>query len=84
MRDESRLRIQPAFVLAGLAMAKLMKSSSVELGKGGLQESLALIDDAHAAYGEALEYGWLDGTLAEAALVCFFFLPFFFRGRYAD
>ncbi|KAF9552718.1 hypothetical protein CPC08DRAFT_714372 [Agrocybe pediades] len=68
-RDDLRLRIQPSFILAALAMAKLMKSSCVEGGAQGLRDSMVLAEDAHKAFSEALAFNWVDATLVEAALI---------------
>ncbi|TFK44027.1 hypothetical protein BDQ12DRAFT_717221 [Crucibulum laeve] len=68
--DEARHRIQPSFILAGLALAQLMKSSCLEEGpKGGLSRAMALKNEAQAAFRESYTSGWIDATLAEAALI---------------
>jgi hypothetical protein len=69
LRDDERLRIQPAFILACLALAKLMKSSTMEGSSLGLQQAMILGSDAHAAFRDAVSLQWIDATLAEAALV---------------
>lgn len=69
LRDDERLRIQPAFILACLALAKLMKSSTMEGGSLGLQQAMMLGRDAHTAFRDAVNLQWIDATLAEAALV---------------
>jgi len=71
LRDDSdeRLRNQPAFVLACLALAKLMKSSTMEGSSLGLQQAMILGSDAHAAFRDAISLQWIDATLAEAVLV---------------
>ena len=74
LRDDERLRIQPAFILACLALAKLMKSSTMEGSSPGLQQAMILGSDAHTAFHEAVRLQWIDATLAEAALViCFLY-----------
>ncbi|KAF9524627.1 hypothetical protein CPB83DRAFT_797695 [Crepidotus variabilis] len=67
--EEQRLKIQPAFIYAVLAMAKLMKSSKLDEGSGGLSQAMELVNQAHAAYKDAIELRWFDVTLAEAALI---------------
>lgn len=69
LRDDERSRIQPAFILACLALAKLMKSSAMEGSSLGLQQAMILGSDAHAAFRDAVSLQWIDATLAEAALV---------------
>ncbi|PPQ92783.1 hypothetical protein CVT25_003831 [Psilocybe cyanescens] len=68
-RDEERIRIQPAFILSILAMAALMKSSSIEDGPSGMRNAMLYANDAHAAYEEAVRGPWVDAKLAEAALI---------------
>jgi len=68
--DDDRLHIQPAFILSVLAMAKLMKSSSLEGGTLGLQGAIMLSNAAHAAFDDAIRLQSFNPTLAEAALVC--------------
>ena len=69
LRDDERSRIQPAFIFACLALAKLMKSSTMEGSSLGLQQAMILGGDAHAAFRDAVNLQWIDATLAEAALV---------------
>jgi hypothetical protein len=66
---DERSRIQPSFVLAGLAMATLMKSSETELASSGRNRALWLRDAAQAALESAWNSDWIDATLAEAALI---------------
>lgn len=66
---EERLFIQPAFIFAVLAMAKLMKSSSIELGVQGVRAAITYSVDANNALAEAIRNNWTDYNLAEAALV---------------
>jgi len=66
---EDRLKIQPAFILAGLAMATLMKSSEFEYKAPGRERALWLRDAAQATLDQALTSDWVDASLAEAALV---------------
>ncbi|KAF8878849.1 hypothetical protein BD779DRAFT_1553503 [Infundibulicybe gibba] len=67
--EEERLRIQPSFILAGLAMANLMKSSETENASGGRNRALWLRDAAQEALETAWRSEWIDASLAEAALV---------------
>jgi len=67
--SEERLHIQPAFIYAVLALAKLLRSSKIETGSAGLSHALELVHQAHAAYKDAIDLHWLDATLAEAAFV---------------
>ncbi|KAJ6628586.1 hypothetical protein B0H10DRAFT_1990499 [Mycena sp. CBHHK59/15] len=69
---EERLRIQPAFILAGLAMVELMRSSECERGVTGRNRAGWLRDAAHSALHTAMSGGngdWIDASLAEAALI---------------
>ena len=75
--SDDRLQIQPAFIYSVLAMGKLMKSSKLEGGSLGLSQAMELVNNAHAAYKDALELRWVDATLAEAALVRYFSLSVF-------
>lgn len=74
LSDIERLLIQPSFILASLAMAKLIKSSTVEEGHNGLHQATMLVSDAHRAFQYAFRAGWMDAALAEAALVRFLFI----------
>ncbi|CAK5266505.1 unnamed protein product [Mycena citricolor] len=68
---ESRLKMQPAFVLAGLALAELMRASDVERGAGGRGWAGCLRDHAQSALALAMSARAesLDPSLAEAALI---------------
>ncbi|KAJ6571274.1 hypothetical protein B0H19DRAFT_1129612 [Mycena capillaripes] len=69
---EERLKIQPAFILAGLAMAELMRSSDSERGEAGRTRAAWLRDNAQNALTIAMSGGngdWIDASLAEAALI---------------
>jgi len=61
--------VQPAFILAALATAKLLKSSAVEEGGEGKRAALVLRADAGRALDDAWRGGWVDVGLAEAAAV---------------
>ncbi|KAF9258649.1 hypothetical protein L218DRAFT_1004794 [Marasmius fiardii PR-910] len=72
-RPDRRHTIQPAFVLAALAMSTLMKSSSIENGEGGRKNAVDLRNAAHQAIETALRSDWADPAVAEAALIlCLF------------
>ncbi|KAF8230754.1 hypothetical protein L208DRAFT_1438051 [Tricholoma matsutake] len=66
---EDRLKIQPAFILAGLAVATLMKSSECEYKAPGRDRALWLRNAAQGALEQALASEWVDASLAEAALM---------------
>lgn len=61
--------VQPAFILAALATAKLIKSSSVEEGAEGKRAALVLRADAGRALDDAWRGGWVDVGLVEAAAI---------------
>uniref|UniRef100_A0A0W0G457 Zn(2)-C6 fungal-type domain-containing protein n=1 Tax=Moniliophthora roreri TaxID=221103 RepID=A0A0W0G457_MONRR len=68
--DNSRRHtIQPALILAILAMSTLMKSSNAENGEKGREDAVLLRDAAHNLLQNALNSGWMDAALAEAALI---------------
>ncbi|KAJ8501742.1 hypothetical protein ONZ45_g12033 [Pleurotus djamor] len=66
---EDRLNIQPSFILAGLALATLMKSSELEHGAQGRSRALWLRDAAQTALDAAWSSEWVDAQLAEAAFM---------------
>lgn len=67
---EERLKIQPAFILAGLAMAELMRSSDLERGASGRTRAAWYRDNAQETLKRAITRGeWIDASLAEAALI---------------
>ena len=66
---DERARMQPALVYAGLALATLTKSSSLELGEPARNRALWLRDAAHSNMETSMAAGWCDVPLAEAALV---------------
>ncbi|KAK7453326.1 hypothetical protein VKT23_012005 [Stygiomarasmius scandens] len=70
---DERLSIQPALILASLAMATLMKSSEVEYGPEGRNQAMVLRQSAQDALDAAFRSEWVDATLAEAALILAFF-----------
>jgi hypothetical protein len=61
--------MQPALIYACLAMAKLIRSSEVELGANGRVHALGLRDAAQAHLRESWDVRWVDLGLAEAAMV---------------
>ncbi|KAJ2924764.1 hypothetical protein H1R20_g12322, partial [Candolleomyces eurysporus] len=63
--EQYRARIHPGFIWACLAMARLMRSSSMEDGHAGLQMALNLFQEAK----RALDIAWADPTYAYAALI---------------
>ncbi|KAF8993841.1 hypothetical protein BDQ17DRAFT_1311941 [Cyathus striatus] len=67
--ETERLQIQPAFIFAALALAQLMRSSSTEQGPQGVRRAIQLRNQAEIAYRDAVQHGWLDASLAEAALI---------------
>jgi hypothetical protein len=67
--SEDRIQMQPAFIYAVLALAKLLRSSKLETGSAGLSHALEFVHQAHTAYKDAIDLRWLDATLAEAAFV---------------
>ncbi|KAJ7252059.1 hypothetical protein C8J57DRAFT_1352098 [Mycena rebaudengoi] len=64
------LTIQPAFVLAALALATLVKSSETGQGASGRRQAEWLRGQAEETLEQTWRDGlWLDASLAEAALV---------------
>ncbi len=61
--------MQPALICACLAMAKLIRSSEVELGANGRVHALGLRDAAQTHLRESWDIRWVDLGLAEAAMV---------------
>jgi hypothetical protein len=66
-RDE----MQPAFVLALLALSQLLKSSEAQLGARGRERALWLRDKAQAALDASINAQWIDPGLAQAAWVSY-------------
>ena len=64
-----RVRMQPALIMAALAMATLMKSSEIELGSEGRNRAVLYRDTAQTLLENACNQHLVDYTLAEAALV---------------
>lgn len=61
--------MQPALVYGCLAMAKLTRSSEIELGASGRAHALGLRSAAQAHLRESWNVQWVDLGLAEAAMV---------------
>ncbi|KIK99397.1 hypothetical protein PAXRUDRAFT_822813 [Paxillus rubicundulus Ve08.2h10] len=66
---EDRSLMQPSFVLAGLALATLMKSSEMGLGTAGRNRAVWLRDQAQTLLEASWNSQWIDMTLAKAALI---------------
>ena len=67
--QDERSRIQPSLVLAGLALATLVRSSELELGVAGRHRAIRLRDAAQSALEASSASQWIDLGLAEAAMV---------------
>ncbi|KAJ7613428.1 hypothetical protein FB45DRAFT_938338 [Roridomyces roridus] len=64
------LTLQPAFILASMALAVLIRSSEAERGTSGRDCAAFLRDSAQNALDRAWREGvWLDVSLVEAALI---------------
>ncbi|ETW81210.1 hypothetical protein HETIRDRAFT_245172, partial [Heterobasidion irregulare TC 32-1] len=66
--QDERSRIQPSLVLAGLALATLVRSSELELGAAGRHRAIRLRDAAQSALEASSASQWIDLGLAEAAM----------------
>ena len=66
---ERRSAIHPSLILASLALATLLKSSSIELREAGHDRALHFRGLAEEALNAAYDAEDLDHTLAETALV---------------
>ncbi|KAJ7596839.1 hypothetical protein C8J56DRAFT_918462 [Mycena floridula] len=64
-----RVKIQPSFILAGLAMSILMRSSELENGEEGRNRAIWLRDAAADQMERSWNVEWIDAPLAEAALI---------------
>ncbi|KAI0731627.1 hypothetical protein C8Q72DRAFT_906414 [Fomitopsis betulina] len=64
-----RVRMQPALIMAALAMATLMKSSEIELRAEGRNRAIMYRDTAQTLLESACNQHLVDYTLAEAALI---------------
>lgn len=61
--------MQPALVLAALALATIVMSSQMELGSAGREKARHLGQSANSLLQAALNDGSTDPTLAQAFLV---------------
>ncbi|KAF7782921.1 transcriptional regulator family: Fungal Specific TF [Agaricus bisporus var. burnettii] len=78
--DSERMKIQPAFIFAGLALAQLLRSSRAEQGLMGMEKAVRLRDQANEAIDQALHAGQLHADLAKAR----FLLAVFETSAYTD
>ena len=62
--------MQPALVLAALALSVFFTGSETEGGKASRDRAGMLRDLAQAAMESSLAVGWIDCNLAKAAWVC--------------
>lgn len=68
--SDERSKIQPSFILSGLAMALLVKSSESNLDSSFLlPRAIWLRDQAQKALQISWDTRWIDPSLAQAALV---------------
>lgn len=67
---QQRVNIHPAFILAILAMATLMRSSEVGYGGKGRDRALLLKQSAKELLDDGEDSKEMDPRLAQAALVC--------------
>lgn len=63
------MKMQPALVIAALALATIMMSSHMELGSAGRERARSLGEYANNLVQAALNGGSTDPTLAQAFLV---------------
>lgn len=66
---ERRLRMQPSFLPAALAIATFFQSSEAGFSKEGRQKAMRLRDVAQGALEASLNARWIDEELAQAAWV---------------
>lgn len=64
-----RITLQPSLVLSALAVSILMKSSEADLGERGRSHALLLRDAAQSSLEASISTGWIEPSLAQAALV---------------
>ncbi|KAG8214553.1 hypothetical protein J3R82DRAFT_9614 [Butyriboletus roseoflavus] len=64
---ERRVRMQPSFLLAALAIATFFQSSEAGFGKEGRRKAMRLRDVAQGALEASLNARWIDEELAQAA-----------------
>jgi uncharacterized protein YdbL (DUF1318 family) len=63
------MKMQPALVIAALALATIMMSSQMELGSAGRDRAKNMGEYANGLLQAALNDGSTDPTLAQASLV---------------
>ncbi|KAF5348161.1 hypothetical protein D9756_010751 [Leucocoprinus leucothites] len=78
--DVERFKIQPAFILAALALAQLIQSSVTNQGTAGMAQAVALRLQAQTAVDEARQSGLLNADLAKAQ----FLLAIFESSAYTE
>lgn len=64
-----RENMQPSIVLAGLALAVMVRSSEHGMGSQGREFALKLRDTAQAALEASINAQWITHSLAQAAWV---------------
>ncbi|KAJ7589893.1 hypothetical protein C8J56DRAFT_936442 [Mycena floridula] len=67
--EETQRQVQPALILAGLALAHLMRSSETENSSGGRDRALWLRKSAQEKLEASWTAGWIDHRLAQAAFI---------------
>ncbi|EAU90780.2 hypothetical protein CC1G_09257 [Coprinopsis cinerea okayama7 len=68
-QEEHRTSIHPAFIYAALALAKLMKSSTIGENASGLNTAMTYRSEALRSINESRQHRFFDLTLVEAALI---------------
>jgi hypothetical protein len=67
---DERLKIQPSFILSGLAMAFLVKSGGRDVDSSSFRDrAFVLRDQAQMALETSWNSRWIDPSLAQAAVV---------------
>lgn len=67
--DIERVKVQPAFILAALALAQLMRSSTTDQGRLGMAKAMELRTQAQNALEEAHQAKLHHADLAKAQFV---------------
>jgi hypothetical protein len=68
---DERSKIQPSFILSGLAMAFLVQSGQRDVNSSSLRNrAVTLRDQAQLALEVSWNSQWVDPSLAQAAVVC--------------
>ncbi|KXN93315.1 hypothetical protein AN958_00240, partial [Leucoagaricus sp. SymC.cos] len=78
--DAERVKVQPAFILAALALAQLIRSSVADQGAAGMAQAIDLRIQAQTALDEARQSGALNADLAKAQ----FLLAIFESSAYTE